>query len=269
MWRLTKRNRAQSAGLWPMPEGRVGIAPAGWRKQALRWRFVPKREHLSQSLRAALPVMLGYLVIGIPCGVLSASIGMNAAQVLLLSVLFYSGAGQFMIPNMWAAANPIASIVASVSLVNTRQILYGVSLARHCQTTDKPLTYLFAASVTDESFGVNTQQFAKRDWSVGRATMVNLFSQSSWTASCVAGVFVGNALNIPLPIASFAMTSIFICLLLMQHLSFGNVLAALVAATGVVVAKLVGLGGAAILIGALLGVAGAMAAVSLKQEGRR
>jgi len=221
-----------------------------------------------QSLRAAFPVMLGYLVIGIPCGILSASVGMNAVQVLLLSALFYSGAGQFMIPNMWMAANPIASIVASVSLVNTRQILYGVSMARHCQGTNQRLTYLFAASVTDESFGVNTQQFAVGEWSVGRATLVNLFSQTSWTASCVTGVFVGNAIDIPLPIASFAMTSIFVCLLLMQQLSIGTVLAALVAAIGVIIAKLAGLGGAAILIGALVGIAGAMAATSIRQEWR-
>ena len=230
---------------------------------------MPNREHLLQSLRAAFPVMLGYLVIGIPCGILSASIGMNALQVLLLSVLFYSGAGQFMIPNMWMAANPIASIVASISLVNTRQVLYGVSLARHCQNTDKRLTFLFAASVTDESFGVNTQQFASQEWSVGRATLVNLFSQASWTASNVTGVFVGNAINIPLPIASFAMTSIFVCLLLMQQLSAGTMLAALAAAMGVVIAKLSGLGGAAILIGALLGVAGAMAGTALRQGWRR
>ncbi len=81
-------------------------------------------DHIKQSFSAALPIMLGYVAIGIPCGILSASIGLNALQVFLLSALFYSGAGQFMIPNMWLAGSPLASIVASVSLVNTRQMLY-------------------------------------------------------------------------------------------------------------------------------------------------
>ena len=67
--------------------------------------------------------MLGYVAIGIPCGILSASIGLNALQVFLMCALFYSGAGQFMIPNMWLAGSPIASIIASVSFVNTRQML--------------------------------------------------------------------------------------------------------------------------------------------------
>jgi len=198
--------------------------------------------------------MLGYVAIGIPCGILSASIGMNALQVFLFSALFYSGAGQFMLPNMWIASAPIASIIASISLVNTRQMLYSASLAQFCQQTKKRLSFLFAATVTDESYGVNVRKFTEGDWSVGRATMVNLFSQSSWTVSSVAGVLIGNVLSVPLAIASFAMTSIFICLLVTQKITLENCVAAVFAVVGVVVCKLVGLAGPAILIGALLGV---------------
>ena len=63
-------------------------------------------DHIRQSFSAALPIMLGYVAIGIPCGILSASIGMNELQVFLLSAVFYSGAGQFMIPNMWLGGRP-------------------------------------------------------------------------------------------------------------------------------------------------------------------
>lgn len=202
--------------------------------------------------------MLGYVAIGIPCGILCDSIGLDALQVLLLSVLFYSGAGQFMIPNMWLAGAPIASIVASVSLVNTRQMLYAAALAPRCEGVRKRLAFLFAATVTDESFGVNTEQFQKGDWSVGRAAMVNLLSQSSWTISNVVGVLVGSALGIPLAIASFAMTAIFICLLCMQKVSVENGVAVAVAMAGVFACKLVGLSGPAILVGAVLGVAAAL-----------
>lgn len=217
--------------------------------------MTPRRSHIRQSFAAALPVMLGYMAIGIPCGILSASIGMNVLQVFLFSALFYSGAGQFMIPNLWLAATPLASIIASVSLVNTRQMLYSASLAQFCQNVKKRLAFLFAATVTDESYGVNMREFSEGDWSVGRATMVNLFSQSSWVVSSVVGVILGNALSIPLAIASFAMTSIFICLLCIQKLTVENCVAAGAAMAGVVVCKSVGLAGPAILVGALTGVA--------------
>jgi 4-azaleucine resistance transporter AzlC len=225
-----------------------------------------KTEHIRESFSAALPIILGYIAIGIPCGILSASIGLNALQVLMFCIFFYSGAGQFMIPNMWLTASPIASIVASVSLVNTRQMLYSASLAPYCQSAKKRLSFLFSATVTDESYGVNMAKFAEGEWSVGRATMVNLFSQSSWTLSCVIGVLIGNIVELPLAIASFAMTSIFICLLCTQKLSLNNTVAALFAGIGVVVCKFLGLAEVAILVGALLGVVAAMVA---NEVGRR
>jgi 4-azaleucine resistance transporter AzlC len=216
------------------------------------------RSKLKQAFHAALPIILGYVAIGLPCGILESSIGMDALQAFLVSVLFYSGAGQFMVPNMWIAGSPIASIIASVSLVNTRQILYSASLAPKCEGTGKWKSFLFAATVTDESFGVNMERFDSGDWSVEHATAVNIMSQTSWIVSNVVGVLLGNAIGIPLAIASFAMTSIFICLMVTQKLTLPNIVAILVAMVGVFVCKLIGLGGAAILIGAVLGVVAAM-----------
>ncbi len=223
------------------------------------------RSHIRQSFTAALPIMLGYVGIGIPCGILSASIGLDAVQVFIFSVLFYSGAGQFMVPNMWLAGAPIASIIASVSLVNTRQMLYSASLAQFCQNVKKRLAFLFAATVTDESFGVNIAKFNEGDWSVGRATLVNLFSQSSWVVSSVVGVLIGNMLSIPLALAAFAMTSIFICLLCMQRLTRENLVAVIVAMLVVFICKLAGVSGVAVLVGA---VAGVLAAFVLTRVGR-
>ena len=188
---------------------------------------------LQASFTAALPIVLGYVAIGVPCGILCDSIGLNALQVFAMSVLFYSGAGQFMIPNMWLAGAPIASIIASVSFVNTRQMLYSAAFAPHCIGVRKRLAFLFAATVTDESYGVNTLKFEEGGWSVRRALFVNLFSCTSWTLSCTVGVLVGNAIGIPLAIASFAMTSIFICLLCTQKANVENVVAAAVAMLGV------------------------------------
>ncbi len=207
--------------------------------------------------------MLGYVAIGIPCGILCSSIGLNALQVFLFSALFYSGAGQFMIPNMYLAGSPLASIIASVSFVNTRQMLYSASFAPECQGVSKRLAFFFAATVTDESYGVSTAKFKEGGWSVDRALFVNLFSQSSWTLSNVAGALVGDALGIPLNIAAFAMTSIFICLMVTQKMTSSNIVAIVLTMIGVYACKLVGLTGPAILIGAIIGVAGAMAYSSL------
>ena len=224
-------------------------------------------DNIRAAFKAALPIMLGYVAIGIPCGILSASIGLNALQVFMMCALFYSGAGQFMIPNMWITGAPIASIILSVSFVNTRQMLYSAAFAPWCEGVSKKLAFWFSATVTDESFGVNMQQFEQGGWTVQRATFVNLFSQSSWTISCVVGVLIGNAIGIPLAIAAFAMTSIFICLLVTQEITSANVIAAVCAIVGVFACKLIGLTGPAIFFGALFGVACAIVFSRVKARG--
>lgn len=213
------------------------------------------RTLILQAFKTAAPIMVGYLFLGIPCGILCHQVGMDALQVFLMSALFYSGAGQYMIPNMWLTGSPISAIVASVTLVNSRQLLYGASLSRFCDDVKKSLAFLFGATVTDESFAVNVIKLELGNWSIKGATLVNLFSQSSWALANVIGVLVGSLLSVPTALASFAMTSIFLCLLFSQRKTHANIAAGLVAALGVVLCKTIGLTGPAILIGALLGVA--------------
>ena len=211
---------------------------------------------LRVALSAAWPVMIGYVFLGIPCGILAQQVGIDALQVFLLSMLFYSGAGQYMISNMWLAGSPSLAIIAAVSLVNSRQLLYGASLSRFCQGVSARLSFLFGATVTDESFAVNLSRFEQGSWSVGAATCVNLMCETTWALANVMGVVLGNLLTVPSALASFAMTSIFLCLLFSQKGTRANIVAALVAVAGVFACKLVGLSGPAILIGALAGVAG-------------
>lgn len=220
-----------------------------------------------QSFSVALPIIGGYIVLGIPCGILADAAGMSWWMVMVLSLVFYSGAGQFMIPNMYLAGNPLLAIVTSVSLVNTRQMLYAASLSQFCGGISRRLAVFFAATVTDESFGVNYGRFYNGGWDVRRAFAVNLWSQASWAAANVLGVVVGQAVSVPTALASFAMTSLFICLLCMQKRSASNAVAVAVSVLAVMVCKLVGLSGPAILIGALCGVAAAFAFSSSRSKG--
>lgn len=220
-----------------------------------------------EVLGLAWPVMIGYVFLGIPCGILCEQVGLNALQAFLLSIFFYSGAGQYMIPNMWLVGSPMLAIIASVTLVNSRQLLYGASLSRFCADVKSRALFLFGATVTDESFAVNLGRFEKGNWSVGRATAVNISCQLSWACANAVGVILGSLLSVPSTLASFAMTSIFLCLLFSQKTTQPNVVAALVAVLGVILCKCIGLSGPAILIGALAGVFAGIV-VSRKRSGQ-
>lgn len=223
------------------------------------------RHVLAASLRAAVPVMLGYVVIGLPCGLMEDSIGFSPLQCFLLSSTFYSGAGQFMIPNMWLAGAPLYSIIASVSFVNTRQVLYSAAFSPFFRGVGKVLSFLFSATVTDESFGVNMDRFqTDGGWTALHGLFVNLFCMFTWASANAVGCALGAVLDLPLAITSFAMTAIFICLLAGQKMTRQTAVVMAVSAAGVAFCKLVGLGGPAILLGA---VAGVMAGMFVKPGG--
>ena len=217
-----------------------------------------KVETIRTALKVAFPVMMGYIAIGLPCGIMESQIGYTWYMALVMSMTFYSGAGQFMIPNLWLAGSPIVSIITSVSFVNTRQMLYSAAFSPYFEKVGKRLAFLFSATVTDESFGVNMVEYQKGGWSAQQATLVNLFCMTSWGVCNALGVLIGDALAIPTAIAAFAMTSIFICLVLDQEMTKLNVFVIILSAVGVCFFKFVGLSGPAILLGAVLGVVGGM-----------
>ena len=144
---------------------------------------------IRDSLTAAFPIMAGYVVLGLPCGILCAAAGMDWWMTAVMSILFYSGAGQYMIPNMYLAGNPLSAIILSVTLVNTRQMLYGASLSQFCGNVSKRLSFIFGATVTDESFGVNLARFINGGWTVRAALKLSnyMFSQPSDCNVIVSG----------------------------------------------------------------------------------
>lgn len=217
------------------------------------------QSEIKDAFVTALPVVAGYIGIGLPCGILEQQVGMDWIMALLMSVVFYSGAGQFMIPGMLMAGNPLLAIIASVSFVNTRQVLYSASLSQYCQNVGKRLAFFFSAGVTDESFGVNIQRFRCGDWKVSQALLVNVFCCASWAISNALGVALGTLIALPAAIGMFAMTSIFICLLCSQRFNGTTVLVVIVSVLGVMACKILGLTGPAVLVGALTGICAGLA----------
>ena len=213
------------------------------------------RAEVRQALLLAAPVMLAYVSIGIPCGVMEAQVGFTPLMAFLFSCTYYSGAGQFMVPNLWLAGTPLGSIFLSVSFVTSRQLLYSAAFAPHLRGERASTKLAFASLVTDETFGVNLGQYATGAWGARRAILVNIFCMLSWAAANGVGAALGAVIDLPIDVMSFGMTAIFICLLVGQHWDRVNAMVAIATTVCLVVMKLLGLGGVAIFVSAVVGVA--------------
>ena len=105
------------------------------------------RAEVRQALLSAVPVMLAYVSIGIPCGVMEAQVGFTPLMAFLFSCTYYSGAGQFMVPNLWLAGTPLASIFLSVTCrlgSNERSGSFPSPPSRHSSPTTScaPISWL-------------------------------------------------------------------------------------------------------------------------------
>ena len=225
------------------------------------------RGSFGRGAKAALPICMGYLLLGMASGILGNKAGMSPVQIGVLSVLLYAGSGQFMIANMTLSGASALAIAASVAMVNLRHILYSSALVQRFAGCTRLQKALFAAEMTDESFGVNMGNFSKGDWTPNAARAVNTTSHLVWTLANVLGAILGEQIHIDIAIIGFSMTSIFLCLLMMQNKRFDYLCAMAAAAAGVVVCKCIGLSQVAVLLGAVLGVIAGVCAYAVR-EGR-
>ena len=82
-------------------------------------------------VKTVWPVMLTYVAIAAPCGMIMAQTGMEPWMVFALSSTFVTGSGQLMVCNLWLAGVPAPSIIASVAAISSRFALYSASIAPH------------------------------------------------------------------------------------------------------------------------------------------
>ena len=82
------------------------------------------------------------------------------------------------------------------------------------------------------------------------------------------GAAVGPALAIPTTVMSFAMTSIFVCLLVSRSWTVVTAVVVSVSVAAVLLLKALGVGSVSVLVGALAGIAAGLACGSFEREGR-
>lgn len=107
-----------------------------------------------QGLRTGLPIALGYFPTAMAFGVVALAAGLTEKQAFLVSIVVFSGAGQFMAINlMGSGAAPISIIIANL-VINLRYTVMSASLARRLRLSWGQALYV-GFGVTDETFVMN------------------------------------------------------------------------------------------------------------------
>jgi 4-azaleucine resistance transporter AzlC len=163
-----------------------------------------------EGARAALPVVLGYLGIGLAAGVVERAAGMSYAEILLLSTVLYAGSAQFVVASM--LGSPAPGIVLTVFFLNLRHLLLSAALAPRLRGVPAWKNALLGVQLTDETFVVASSQPRLRPgWMAG----LNLAAWSAWAAANLAGALLSGYAG-DIEALGFALPAMFAGLLVFQ-----------------------------------------------------
>lgn len=166
----------------------------------------------SGGVRAAAPVVLGYLGIGIAAGVVERAAGMSYAEILLISTVLYAGSAQFVVTSMLTLGSPASAIVPTVFFLNLRHLLLSAALAPALRHAPAWKNALLGLQLTDETFVVAA---GKARIPVAWMAGLNVAAWAAWAAANVAGAALSHLAR-DTRVLAFALPSMFAGLLVLQ-----------------------------------------------------
>ena len=185
------------------------------------------RKTLAAAFPVTIPVLMGYLAIGMAFGLMLQSIGYGAGWAFLMSAVIYAGSGQYLGVSLLAAGAPLTQVAFLTLMVNFRHLVYGLSMLEKFRGMGLRKFYMIF-SLTDETYALLSSVRAPEGIDEHDFFFtVALLDQSYWILGSVIGALLGAALGFDTTGVDFAMTALFLVIAVGQWKSAGSHLPAL------------------------------------------
>lgn len=192
-----------------------------------------RRDKALVGLIRALPIILGYLPIGLAYGVLASTAGLSLYSTVAMSFFVYAGSSQLIAVGLIGAGIETAAITMTVFLVNLRHMLMSAYLAPYLGRLKRWQQVLFSYEITDESFAVHSAYF-RRQGVPGNTELfsLNMAAHLAWISGSFFGAWLGGRISVDIESygIDYALPAMFIALLVMQIETKSHILIALLAA---------------------------------------
>ncbi len=176
-------------------------------------------KQLKFAFKQTIPVLLGYLFLGIAFGILLQQAGYNFLWALFISTIVFAGSMQFVLISFLGTAIPLISVALITLSVNSRHIFYGLSFLEKFKKMGKFYPYMMF-SLTDETYSLlcGTQIPENMNEKYVCFFMAAL-NHSYWIMGSVTGALLGQVLPFDTTGIDFAMTALFVVIFVEQWLS--------------------------------------------------
>lgn len=171
----------------------------------------------SERFKLSIPVIVGYLPVGLACGLLLADAGLTWWQVVLMSSLVFGGSAQFVAAALIAQNAGVMEVFISVLLLSSRQALYSVSFGPYLNQAPNFKVAWLGYMTADESYAINVLKLQdnspQKPWGINDALFVATATWISWILFTASGALFGTFFQIPDVISNFVMVAMFIGIL--------------------------------------------------------
>lgn len=182
--------------------------------------FVKEQSSRTLAFRAAfkagIPVLLGYTSIGFAFGLVLVGLGLPWWLSPLMALFVFAGAAQFLGAGLLAAGSGVVEIAVLTLLMNARHAVYGLSVLDKYACAGRRKPYLIFG-LTDETYGIVTTMNPPEGVEPAAFYFaLTALNQLWWVLGCTLGGAFGAVLPFDTAGLDFAMTALFVVLLVEQ-----------------------------------------------------
>lgn len=142
----------------------------------------------------AIPIVLGYLPIGITLGITAKQVGFFVADIWMMSTFVFAGSAQFIGVDMIGAGAAVLTIATTTFFVNFRHFMLSSAYAPYLHGEKTAKLIFVGALITDESFAVSINK-VKKDHKKYNTTYLLALETTAWMSWIIAtclGVALGS-----------------------------------------------------------------------------
>ncbi len=190
-----------------------------------------RKRALKRAFVKSLPVMVGYIVLGIGFGILLRNAGYGVLWAFAMSLFIFGGSMQYVGVGLLAGGATVINTIITTIMVNARHLFYSISMINRYKGAGRYKPYMIFA-LTDETYSLLCDEEVPDDIDVNLYRfLVSLFNHTYWIIGGVLGNLIGAVLPFSADGVAFSMTALFVAAFTEQWLSSKNHLPAV---TGII-----------------------------------
>ena len=187
-----------------------------------------EKQVTKQAFTTSIPVMAGYIVLGMGFGLLLHDAGYGVGWALFMAVIIYAGTMQYVGVSLLATGASILTAALTTLTVQARHLFYSISMIERYKGAGKYKPYMIFG-LTDETYSLLSDDNLPVDPKDAHRYrfLVTMFNHSYWIIGCVTGNLLGEVLPFSTRGLEFSMTALFVASLTEQWITMRDHIPAL------------------------------------------